>query len=534
MSNNDYTFKKTQRSGSHNHYSGGVLETVRESPQETDFSQSQTSSEFIRSPGPSLFSVPYFAAYQNPSPNLPKNSLNTVEGQQLCSLDPHSHFSWADLFIPLPTEERGRFGSLGTSKRSWDDEEIDILSLGQPTQPTSRSDLILSAFSRNQPPFYQTITGSKSSLVPPSPKHPEFTLVEDGICFGPGKSVSYPPYEIKQPYPMFEFDPKPNHSAVLSPKSHLLKGTPEHQCMPDGEALFGKFLPLLKIVTKDNFEIFLVQVLKECRHVPMEDFYNLLYNETYSEAVPNVREQASGRSREAGLALCHLVLETFKTSKLPACAIQKGDSNNTSLSSINFHEFLRTFLAIKIISDMLEETEYTYPGTDSVSRVCVYKVYYIFCQKLISTYPTLSTSLSVQQNIILGQPSLGRLTRSIFPDLNIKRLGRRGESLPHYIGLRWNKAAVNDETLEMSDLAVPQIQDIFKDSRRKCRNKLAQSTVSAFHSQTQKNKRKEQPKYNKEGPSANRSFTQVYPNPVNSFVDFSCKYLLPIVRPGFG
>ncbi|GEQ70414.1 hypothetical protein JCM33374_g4091 [Metschnikowia sp. JCM 33374] len=258
----------------------------------------------------------------------------------------------------------------------------------------------------------------------------------------------------------------------------------------------------------------------------MDDLYNLFYNEKTPELPSRCDDPGGLRKKE--LRLCHLVVETFQNTKLPESVSATGLQTRLP-SAVNFHEFLRTFLAVKILSETLERVDiFASPGQESVPRISIYKVYYILCQKLISKYPNVSDSLSLQQNIILGHSKLGKLLRLVFPDLPMKRLGRRGESRPHYLGIKWNEAIVGEEILRLIDLEVPAIQDTFNDSR-KYRNTLVQrrklrSCTKEIREQKQHHTEKESRSKDEQKPKSAVESHSAYQKPVYSFVTFSCKY----------
>ncbi|GEQ71367.1 hypothetical protein JCM33374_g5050 [Metschnikowia sp. JCM 33374] len=474
-------------------------------PQEPEFLPFQSNTDFSVSPDAGLFSVPSFSTYQDTS-----------------SPDRETRYA-----IP-PTIDQCY--SINSQQITWDAEELHPLPLVEPQEHTLSTDMPQAA--SDPLPLFQNTIDSKPPSTSPCSDILQVALNENGISVDLAASFSSSSGSISQDTSSSEIYPQPSSSFV--PSADLPNAVSEDQDVQIGVESFANIVPLLKKVTKKNFEGVLVEVLKECPHVRTEDLYNLIYNDKCPDLGPPASGAAlyqgpSSGSTESGLILCHLVVETFKNSKFPPCVDQFEDLQNPRLSSINFHELLRTFLAVKIISDTLEKVDISYPSEESVSRVSVYKVYYIICQKLITKYPSLSTSSTVQQTIILGQSKLGKLARSVFPKMKMKRLGRRGESLPHYLGFRWNKATVDDKILEMLDLDVSEIQDVFNDSRRRSRHKVSPNHISngivtqekvTFHQNNEGcRKAKENP------PELGK--LPVYQKPLNTFVDFSCKY------PGF-
>ncbi|GEQ72720.1 hypothetical protein JCM33374_g6408 [Metschnikowia sp. JCM 33374] len=322
--------------------------------------------------------------------------------------------------------------------------------------------------------------------------------------------------------------PKKKHNSQRYPKakprqSKNATSPSSYHYSKNATDLFERLVPLLAKVHKNNFETFLVQVLKECPDAPIHDVYNLLYND---DSPVSAASQASSKNktsinlmvRQRGLEVCHLVVEAFKNFENFAVRFNLGEVKAPHISSVNFHELLRNILAIKIIFDLLEVAENNSSTDTCLSRISIYKAYYIICQQLIAKYPTSSNSLSLQQNIILGQSKLGKLTKLIFPHLVTKRLGKRGQSKAHYMGLKWNEANITKEILDLLELELPEIQDKFCDSRKTLLQNTSQCHFPEIkHGQvTGKSNEKTNPS------SQNTGF--IYQKPLLSFVDLSCKY----------
>ncbi|KAI5950300.1 hypothetical protein KGF57_004362 [Candida theae] len=83
------------------------------------------------------------------------------------------------------------------------------------------------------------------------------------------------------------------------------------------------------------------------------------------------------------------------------------------------------------------------PQNFSIQRLSIFKTYFIICQKLIIRYPSSSNTANEQQKLILGQSKLGKLIKLVYPNTPIKRLGSRGESRYHYLGVVWNEHIID-------------------------------------------------------------------------------------------
>ncbi|GEQ68313.1 hypothetical protein JCM33374_g1981 [Metschnikowia sp. JCM 33374] len=212
------------------------------------------------------------------------------------------------------------------------------------------------------------------------------------------------------------------------------------------------------------------------------------------------------QERLMGIKLQHLVRESFR---IPL-TFQDGLFQYSMLPTMNFHEFLRNFLAINILYGCLRKVE---DSSQTLSRLSVYKVYYILCHKLTRTHSNSSNCVSMPRRHFLGQPRIGGLTKLIYPDLVCKRLGRRGDSKVHYIGWTWNESTVDKDTLGLLDLHVTDLSEYFKRGT----NPLKPSLLPRSR-----------------GPQRSQGITnqQITPitmqsspfKPLLSFVDFSCKY----------
>ncbi|GEQ67970.1 hypothetical protein JCM33374_g1636 [Metschnikowia sp. JCM 33374] len=292
------------------------------------------------------------------------------------------------------------------------------------------------------------------------------------------------------------------------------------------EEAFMKLVPVINSTHKHNFGCLLAEVLRECDgQVPLDELFTLLYEkEPPKEATPSDVTVTSSSQNKKGLQLCHLVLDAFKTNGTP----QGGFINNPKLSSITFHEVSRTFLAMAIIFACLKEEK---DQSLAIPRTVFYKAYYIMCQKLIFKSPCTAGTPSSQQTLILNQSGLGRVMKSAYPNLVAKRLGKRGESKAHYIGIRWKESMMDEETLRLIDLELPKINDHFGLTMISERKHIGHEKTQFNMERPQLNM--EKPQLNTEKPQLNTENTATAPEakgwplaqkPVYSFIDVSSRY----------
>ncbi|GEQ72941.1 hypothetical protein JCM33374_g6629 [Metschnikowia sp. JCM 33374] len=158
------------------------------------------------------------------------------------------------------------------------------------------------------------------------------------------------------------------------------------------------------------------------------------------------------RERLKALNLQRLVLESFKKPR----KYQYGFLQNMFFCAVNYHELQRSFLAVKILFEFIEKVE---DKTQTLPRLSLYKVYCILCQKLIHKHPEISIPLSLDRHLMLGQSKLGILIKLVHPDLIWKRLGRRGHSKTHYIGIRWNESMVDKDVTSLINVDLASIRN---------------------------------------------------------------------------
>ncbi|GEQ68324.1 hypothetical protein JCM33374_g1992 [Metschnikowia sp. JCM 33374] len=229
----------------------------------------------------------------------------------------------------------------------------------------------------------------------------------------------------------------------------------------DANKAFHRLVPLLKTVHSRNLGSFLVKMLKECRHhLPLDEFYLVIYSKDAPKEITIPRGEQPGMAdgvsleRLTEIKLHYLIRESFRIPQ----AFHNGVFQQSMLRTVDFHDFLRTVLAMKILFCCVKKVD---DPSQTLPRLAIYKVYYIIFQKLFLKYPEISNSIRVPQKYILGQPKIGKVTKLIYPDLGRKRLGKRGESKVHYIGVTWNEAIVDHDTLRLLDLGVTDLSDYF-------------------------------------------------------------------------
>ncbi|GEQ67610.1 hypothetical protein JCM33374_g1275 [Metschnikowia sp. JCM 33374] len=224
-------------------------------------------------------------------------------------------------------------------------------------------------------------------------------------------------------------------------------------------AAFEKFLPLLKELRPPKFAIFLVKLLRENHeHVSLDEFYRLLFDWTNtrlqfgaSRSISGVLNPDCSDSKFKEYTLCYLVIQMFKDPEVFLHHFPKHAAENSLLYSVNFHEFLRVFLAVKILFVSVKEVEKSSVGHTTVPRIVLYKSYYIICQKLIDNNPAIS-NVPGFENMILSESHWGKLTRLVFPNLIVRRLGGRKHSKAHYVNLKWNTSVVDADILKKTGL----------------------------------------------------------------------------------
>lgn len=240
--------------------------------------------------------------------------------------------------------------------------------------------------------------------------------------------------------------------------------------LPRALVVFKLLLADLLEVDAFNFYLFLVRMLLyAAAHIPLDDFYMLLYDESAHplknpakiSAEKNKLDKKPADSGSVELMnVYHRILEVFKHPKELINAMPGGDYEKTRLGSVNYHELLRLFLALKIIADVLVISDDREKNCATTPRHTIYKVYYILCQKLFHKYPAMFGGNS-EQKLILGPSKLGKLIKAIHPQIVAKRLGPRGFSKYHYMGLSLSENLVSEEIEALFDVEISELTKMF-------------------------------------------------------------------------
>lgn len=239
-----------------------------------------------------------------------------------------------------------------------------------------------------------------------------------------------------------------------------------------------EFLPLFSRINGQNFKELLVKVSHDCLHqVPLDNFYNLLYNSATTGQLINspknvfeIDKSDPNNSRIEGLNFCRLVLETFRLP--PVGGVVFATSNQQMPKPVNFHEVCKNFLAMKIILDSVIVNKNTSLASCLISKTSLYKAYCIICKKLIQKYSHDSKSTKRKPSIILNQSQLGKIIKLTFPNLNAQRYGKRGDSRYYYQDLIWNDCVIDEEIKSLLKLSLPDIESNFERLHHQRVNKL--------------------------------------------------------------
>ncbi|GEQ72938.1 hypothetical protein JCM33374_g6626 [Metschnikowia sp. JCM 33374] len=183
--------------------------------------------------------------------------------------------------------------------------------------------------------------------------------------------------------------------------------------LADAQHAFTRLVPQLKTVNTSSYGTFLVSFLTESAdHVSLDYLYGMLYRDGTAKrsemhcGEESYVDQLLLEEKLKTIKLYKLVFESFKRPK----TFQDGLFKNSSLSTVNFYEFSRKCLAMKIIFGCIERVK---DQSKTLSRNSIYKVYYIICQTLNQRYPEISTRLGLHRNLILGKSKVGILTKLV-------------------------------------------------------------------------------------------------------------------------
>lgn len=206
----------------------------------------------------------------------------------------------------------------------------------------------------------------------------------------------------------------------------------------------------------------LVNFLRKYLHqIRLDEFYNLLYHSVSPQDLTNLpdfgtKNELPKESNSEAIRLCNLILENLRLST----TTQKS-SEKIPVSSLNVHEALRMGLAIKIVYDAVD-VEDAAISKCFISRVSVYKAYYVMCKQLMKKYPGSSKLCELQRSITLTHSQFGKVMKMAFPNLTANRLGKRGSSTYHYKGLKWNDSIIDEEIKRLVNLSLPDLELHFK------------------------------------------------------------------------
>ncbi|GEQ67973.1 hypothetical protein JCM33374_g1639 [Metschnikowia sp. JCM 33374] len=306
-----------------------------------------------------------------------------------------------------PRESLGKTTTFSPPKSSTN--TVDLLALGGPDGSSTISGMqVLKEYNTNdplEPPIMESRRGHSSlascshapiTLPTNSPSHVlENNQIPSSILLSPEISpqtldIVWSPHESVESYPSFDSD-----FAILPSMEATITSCPSSSNLAlQQQALRGDFGSA----------------------------------QNHFSTVPNMKNHQ----------VCGLVFEAFKNPENP----HGGLVNNPFLSTVNCHESLRTILAIKILFENCKQVE---DPSLTIPRTKVYKAYYTICQKLMYKNPTTTNSSDLQQNFILGPSALGKVIKYVYPTLVTKRLGKRGTSKAHYVGITWNESVVDEE-----------------------------------------------------------------------------------------
>lgn len=296
--------------------------------------------------------------------------------------------------------------------------------------------------------------------------------------------------------PLYNFPQLPQRSSPpgsIHLQHQLLLYAPETDKAPlDKDAVLSTIMSQILEVDAINLNWFLLDVIYRVDPgLSLDDFYNVLYNYEGFKSLSGSADDGTkidktkytnSQEIQDAIEIIHSVLDIFRSPELLLEHYPSIDISSLKIGAVNFHELLRSFLAIKVLHHALIQQSPSAEEPSTIPRVNIYKAYYILCQKLILRYPSASNSTSLQQKIILGQSKLGKLIKLVFPNLLSKRLGRRGKSKYNYLGLCWNSHVVNDEVIKLCEVDVDKLGEVFKIQKRPSDSLRSKSSTLRRHS----------------------------------------------------
>lgn len=268
-------------------------------------------------------------------------------------------------------------------------------------------------------------------------------------------------------------------------RTSMLTPSVETRLLKDHMQTFIKLAPSFNKINGKNFSSLLIQVLRRClHHIPLDDFFNMLFNSnTFDDVISlpvdgtKLDKSITSKSKLESVRLCRLVLETFRQPNFLRDILKPLLIQNVLLFSIKFHEILRTFFAIKVVFDIIKVSDSK--ETDSrLAKISVFKAYYIICKQLTRKYPKESKYSELEVNLILSHSQFGKVMRSVFPNLILKRLGTRKSSTFHYMHIEWNNIIIDEKIKQLIELSLPDLDKHFNYRKAKVQKPHSSLTSS--------------------------------------------------------
>ena len=348
--------------------------------------------------------------------------------------------------------------SHSTYNPSFDSSNLYNLAFRLPEYPTTSSSSLLSTTGGKQ--FQQSSALLPSGTLPPSILGTSSSLHVSALRQHQKNNLS-----ISSHLTLFSLSGNNSSQLQSQGSSFQQSGTgvdDTKRSSKESTTIFNDLLFHLTSVDGSNINTFLLSILRKINSpFTLDDFYNLLYNDRQRTLLDNSNYQnridktiVSPSDTDMTVSIINQLLNFFKTPSMLVDYFPNMEDKDNKLANINYHELLRTFLAIKILHDILIQlpiSEDDDPQNYTIPRLSIYKTYYIICQKLIASYPSASNTRNEQQKLILGQSKLGKLIKLVYPNLLIKRLGSRGESKYNYLGVMWNANIVQEEIKQLCD-----------------------------------------------------------------------------------
>lgn len=385
--------------------------------------------------------TPKLETYYNPEEKyLPGNRVTGFdlecirdEEKQIIGGKQNDGFGSPDNKIHFSSDEVLLFGSSPSTGLKFGTVDFSEIALSDMMQPNNSQEL------EKPPQLERQITSSasetKDSSIPsfqnPEPIELNYTYEPESIVDSTIKTITSPAFA--------------GDTESMEPTRNLNKF--EDFCI--------KIIPRINIANSQTYGEILVEVLREyLRSVPLEEFYQLIYHSTTPwpehntiSSMSDAKDSITLKGKQDGLKIFSFVLKVFglpyMTNSTKLCKFVE----NKLLRSINFYEFLRTFLAIKILFDSIDEVDERIQGQHVIPRILIHKAYCLVCKKLTAGYIELKKNSKFHDKIVVGISQIGRIMKLVYPNLKVKRLGRRGSSIYHYLGMKWNKSIIDASIL---------------------------------------------------------------------------------------